>query len=243
MRASLKRFAVLSALSLAGAGAALAQTPPVKAGPLPPSVTVASADEREIVERAVVTGTLVPRDEVLVAPEIEGLRITEVLVEEGAVVKQGQVLARLSRDILETQLAQNTASVSRAEAAIAQAKSQILQSEAAQVEANAALERTRALMRGGNTTDAVLEQRVSAARVGEGRLAASRDALAWPRPTRPPLQAQRQEIQVRLARTEIRARRPGSSRARTRASARARRGRRAPCSASSRTARLSSRAR
>lgn len=209
MRASLKRFAVLSALSLAGAGAALGQTPAVKAGPLPPSVTVASADEREIVERAVVTGTLVPRDEVLVAPEIEGLRITEVLVEEGAVVKQGQVLARLSRDILETQLAQNTASLSRAEAAIAQARSQILQSEAAQVEANAALDRSRALMRGGNTTEAVLEQRVSAARVAEGRLAASRDALRMAEADRAAAQAQRQELQVRLARTEIRAPAPG----------------------------------
>ncbi len=55
-----------------------------------PAVTVASALNREVVEFAVVTGTLVPRDEILVAPEIEGLRITELLVEEGAQVAQGQ---------------------------------------------------------------------------------------------------------------------------------------------------------
>ena len=31
----------------------------------------------------VVTGTLVARDEILVTPEIDGYRITDVLVEEG----------------------------------------------------------------------------------------------------------------------------------------------------------------
>jgi multidrug efflux pump subunit AcrA (membrane-fusion protein) len=135
MRAPSNPVTILVALAaawiLSPAGAAVAQSPPAATGPLAPAVTVVRAEEREIVERAVVTGTLVPREEVLVAPEIEGLRITEVLVEEGAVVKQGQVLARLSRDIIETQLAQNTASLARADAAIAQAKSQIVQSEAA----------------------------------------------------------------------------------------------------------------
>src|SRR5215204_5050312 len=106
------------------------------------------------VERAIVTGTLVPREEILVAPEVEGYRIADVLVEEGSVLKQGQVLARLSRDVLETQLAQNAATRTRAEAAIAQARSTIVQAEAAQVEASQALERARALMRTGNTTEA-----------------------------------------------------------------------------------------
>jgi len=206
---SVPRLALAVALAVAGVNGATAQTAPAATGPLAPTVTVVNAEEREIVERAVVTGTLVPREEVLVAPEIEGPRITEVLVEEGAVVTQGQVLARLSRDILETQLSQNAASLSRAEAAIAQARSQIMQSEAAQVEAKAALDRTRALMRGGKTTEAVLEQRVSAARVAEGGLAASRDQLGIAEADRAAALAQRQELEVRLARTEIKAPAPG----------------------------------
>lgn len=205
MQALLSCLAVSASLAMTGIGGARAEPAPATSAPLAPTVTVVQAEEREIVERALVTGTLVPRDEVMVSPEVEGLRITELLVEESSVVKQGQVLARLSRDILEAQLAQNVASLSRADAAIAQAKSQIIQSEAAQVEANAALERTRLLMRGGNTTDAVLEQKVSAARVAEGRLAASRDALRMAEADKAAAQAQRQEVQVRLARTEIRA--------------------------------------
>ncbi|HYF56156.1 MAG TPA: efflux RND transporter periplasmic adaptor subunit [Salinarimonas sp.] len=199
----LRRLA--AALLLAAAPLpAIAQTPP-PAGSLAPAVTVAAATERELVERVPVSGTLVPREEIMVAPEVEGLRIVEVRVEEGDTVKAGQVLAVLNRDILETTLAQNTATTAKADAAIAQARSQIVQAEAAQTEARQALERAEALIRSGNTTQAVLEQRISAARSAEGRLAAARDALAIATADRAAADAQRREVQVRLARTEIKA--------------------------------------
>jgi HlyD family secretion protein len=195
--------AVLAWLAVASASAFA--EPATAERPIAPAVTVARAVEREMVERAVVTGTLVPREEVLVAPEVEGLRIVDLLVEEGARVEQGQVLARLSRDILETTLSQNTATLARAEAGIAQARSQIAQADAAQTEAAQALERTRALMRGGNTTEVQLEQRISAARVAEGRLAAARDGLRIAEAEKRSAEAARREIEVRLAHTEIKA--------------------------------------
>jgi HlyD family secretion protein len=198
-------LAVAAAVLLGIGGAALAQGAPAPQPTLAPAVTVVRAAERELVERAIVSGTLVPREEVLVAPEVEGLRITDVLVEEGDVVKQGQILARLSRDIIETQLAQNAATIARSEAAVAQMRSQIVQAEATHVEAAAALERTRALMKGGNTTEAILEQRVSAARAAEGRLAAARDALRMAAADKAAAEAQGQEIRVRLGRTESKA--------------------------------------
>jgi HlyD family secretion protein len=180
----------LAALSgLAITGAALAQPPQAAQPALAPAVTVVRAAERELVEQAIVTGTLMPR----------------VLVEEGVVVKQGQVLARLSRDVLETLLAQNLATRTRAEAGVAQARSQIVQAEAGQVEAQQALERARALMKTGNTTEAVMEQRVSAARAAEGRLAAARDGLRIAEAEKAAAEAQRREIEWRLSRTEIRA--------------------------------------
>ncbi|MFL5124750.1 MAG: efflux RND transporter periplasmic adaptor subunit [Microvirga sp.] len=205
---SLVRLALGAALCVVAASAARAQ-PPQAHVPAAPAVTVVRAAERDLVERAIVTGTLVPREEILVAPEVEGYRIADVLVEEGSVVKQGQVLARLSRDVLETQLAQNAATRTRAEAAIAQARSTIVQAEAAQVEASQALERARALMRGGNTTEATLEQRVSVARAAEGRLSAARDGLRIAEAERASAQAQQREIEWRLSRTEIRAPAPG----------------------------------
>ncbi|KAA2236501.1 efflux RND transporter periplasmic adaptor subunit [Salinarimonas soli] len=195
---------LLAGLALvAPVGSAGAQTPAAQS--LAPAVTVATALERELVERVIVTGTLMPREEILVAPEVEGLRIVEVRAEEGDRVEAGQVLARLNRDLLETTLAQNNATITRAAAAIAQAKSQIVQAQAADVEARQALERTESLSRSGNTTQAALEQRVSAARAAEGRLAAARDALAIAEADRAAAEAQRKEIEVRLARTEIKA--------------------------------------
>lgn len=175
------------------------------AAAIAPAVTVVPAERREIVERAVVTGTLVPRDEILVAPEVEGLRITELLVEEGDRVTKGQVLARLSQEMIVTQEASNVAAVARAEAAIVQAKSQIVQAEAANIEAKQSLERAQSLAKTGNATAAVLEQRVSAAQGAEGRLAAARGGLQSAQADLATARAAGSEIALRRARTDIRA--------------------------------------
>ena len=175
------------------------------ASAIAPAVTVVPAQRREIVERAVVTGTLVPRDEILVAPEVEGLRITELLVEEGDRVTKGQVLARLSQEMIVTQEASNVAAVARAEAAIVQAQSQIVQAEAANVEAKQALERAQSLAKTGNATAAVLEQRVSAAQWAVGRLAAAKGGLQSAQADLATARAAGSEIALRRARTDIRA--------------------------------------
>lgn len=187
------------------ASPALAQVPTPTTNTVAPAVTVVRAAERELVERAVVTGTLVARDEVLVAPEIEGFRITEVLVEEGDRVAKGAVLARLSREMLDAQRAQNAAATAKSEAAIDQARSQIIQAEAALTEATQSLERARSLMKSGNFTEAVLEQRVSAARSSEAKLAASRQGLTMAEAERAQSLAMGREIDLKVARTEIRA--------------------------------------
>ena len=96
----------------------------------PPAVTVTEAKKISFVDNVLVTGSLVPREEVLVGPEIDGYRLTELLAEEGDHVKKGQVLAKLSREILEAQLAQNSASLSKTQAAEDQVRNQITESEA-----------------------------------------------------------------------------------------------------------------
>ncbi|WP_267424503.1 efflux RND transporter periplasmic adaptor subunit [Methylobacterium sp. GC_Met_2] len=175
------------------------------AAAIAPAVTVVPAESREIVERAIVTGTLVPRDEILVSPEVEGLRITELLVEEGDRVTKGQVLARLSLEMLATQEASNAAAIARAQAAIVQAQSQIVQAEAANVEAKQALERSQSLAKTGNATAAVLEQRVSAAQGAEGRLAAAKGGLQSAQADLATARAAGSEIALRRARADIRA--------------------------------------
>ena len=171
----------------------------------PPVVSVVVVKPGDLVEQAVITGTLVPRDEILIAPELDGLRITEVLAEEGDHVMQGEVLARLTHEMLDVQLAQNAASAARAEAAIAQGRSQIDQSEAAAIEAKLSLDRAEALRRSGNEPEAIMEQRASASRSAGGRLAASRFGLTMAEADLTLAKAQRAELDLRLKRTAIRA--------------------------------------
>ncbi|MGH1569831.1 efflux RND transporter periplasmic adaptor subunit [Methylobacterium sp. P31] len=207
VRGRTSRLSLLFGLAiLAAAPARAAETAAVPdAAAIAPAVTVVPAENREIVERAVVTGTLVPRDEILVSPEIEGLRITELLVEEGDRVTKGQVLARLSLEMIVTQEASNAAAIARAEAAIVQARSQIVQAQAANLEARQALERAQALAKTGNATAAVLEQRVSAAQGAEGRLAAAKGGLQSAEADLATARAAGAEIALRRARTDIRA--------------------------------------
>src|SRR5690606_22949385 len=94
-----------------------------------PAITVTKAAMEEFVQTAAVSGSLVPREEILVSPEVEGLRVMELLADEGDHVKKGQILARLVVEQIDAQLAQNQANLARANAAIAQAKSQIAQAE------------------------------------------------------------------------------------------------------------------
>ncbi len=60
------------------------------------AVTVAAAKNMCFADTLQVTGVLVPRNEILVRPEREGLQISQVLVEPGDTIVSGQVLARLA---------------------------------------------------------------------------------------------------------------------------------------------------
>lgn len=200
-------FLVAPALLALGLSAASARDEAAAAlKPLPaPAVSVVEATRRETVETVTVTGTLVPRDEILVTPEIDGYRVTEVLVEEGARVTKGQVLARLARDLIDRQIAQQDAVVAKAEAAVPQSQSSIEQAEAAATEARLSLDRAKTLISTGNTTAVVMETRTSALRQAEGRLAFARNGLAMARADLAQARAVRDELSLRLARTEIRA--------------------------------------
>lgn len=134
-----------------------------------PAVSVVKSVKREIAETIVINGTLVPRDEILVTPEIDGYRITEVLAEEGMFVERGQVLARLSRDLIDRQLAQQNAIVDKAVAAVPQAENNIAQADAAAVEARLGFDRAKKLMQTGNTTTVTVEARTSALLQAEHR--------------------------------------------------------------------------
>src|SRR5262245_44764896 len=167
------------------------------------AVTVARVAPAEFNETVLATGSLVAREEILVGPEVEGLRVTEVLADEGLRVRKGDVLARLVSDTLEAQVAQNVAALARADAGIAQAKANIAQAEARLVEANNAFERAKPLRQGGIMTEAAFDQREQAARTAEAQLVAARDGLKLAEAEKAQVEAQRRELLWRRGRVEV----------------------------------------
>ncbi|MBS0233385.1 MAG: efflux RND transporter periplasmic adaptor subunit [Proteobacteria bacterium] len=168
-----------------------------------PTITVAKVATENFVETAAVSGSLVPREEILVSPEVEGLRVLELLADEGDKVKKGQVLARLVAEQLDAQLAQNNANLARSNAAIAQAQSQIVQAEAQAKEAAAQLERAVPLKQSGYLSGSTYDQRESAAHTTEAQLIAARDGLKAAQAEKEQVEAQRRELLWRRSNTDV----------------------------------------
>ena len=88
------------------------------------AVSVATITLRPMASSLTVSGLLVPKEEAAVGSELSGFRVANVLVEESAVVRKGQVLARLDPGLLLARIAQAEASVAQAKAQSGQAKAE-----------------------------------------------------------------------------------------------------------------------
>ncbi|MBO1075923.1 efflux RND transporter periplasmic adaptor subunit [Roseomonas marmotae] len=151
---------------------------PAKAEPPPAlSVAVVPVTSRSLARAVSGDGSVVAWQELLLGAEVGGLRVAEVAVEEGDHVTAGQVLVRLEDAVPAAQLAQAEAGLAEAEAALTIARADL----------NRAVE----LSRTQNTPRQVLEQRQSATRQAEARIASARAA--------------RDEAQARLGQAQLRA--------------------------------------
>ena len=201
---------LVALLAAVGVAVTLVAQPSPKRAALPQpeemlaaAVTVARVAPAQFTETVLTTGSLAAREEILVGPEVEGLRVTEVLAEEGMRVKKGDVLARLVADTLEAQLAQNDAAHARAQAAAAQARSGIVQAEARLLEANNAFERAKPLRAAGHLAESAYDQREQAARTAQAQLLAAGDGLKVAEAEKAQVEAQRRELLWRRGRTEV----------------------------------------
>ncbi|MEM9357324.1 MAG: efflux RND transporter periplasmic adaptor subunit [Pseudomonadota bacterium] len=175
-----------------------------KQQPAPPSVTVIRPRQQDFVETIFVTGTLIAKEQVLVAPEVSGQRVKDLLVDIGDKVKSGQVLARLTTSNIEAQLAQFRASRARAIAARSQAEKNVEQAKASERETASALTRAKKLQRSGNISQSVYEQRLSQAQSATARLASAVVGLQVADAEIARTEAQLRELTWRQSRTEVR---------------------------------------
>jgi RND family efflux transporter MFP subunit len=86
------------------------------------TVSVANPKERQWPETVPASGWLKPWHEAIVAAEINGLRVTDVLVDVGSVVSKGQPLVRLADESVRAELRKEEAVLATARADRAKAK-------------------------------------------------------------------------------------------------------------------------
>src|SRR5690606_22610546 len=84
---------------------------------------------QELVRTVPATGSIFPWQEVVIGPEVGGYRVAEVLVDVGSRVRAGQVLVRLSDDLLQADLASKQAALRSAEAALENAAAALRRGE------------------------------------------------------------------------------------------------------------------
>ena len=175
----LNRHGFRSALLLGMAVALAACSPP---GAVPErqeasllTVEVVQAQVQDWPQRVQANGAIEAWQEIIVSPETGGLRVAELLVEVGAVVKRGDLLARLADDTVRAELRQQQATVAQAQASLEQASSNY--------------RRARATENSG----ALSEQQIEEYRIGERTAKATLDAAV----------AELDNIRLKLAQTRI----------------------------------------
>ncbi len=168
-----------------------------------PAVSVVKVVPADFAETVAVSGSLVPRDEILVAPEVEGFRVLELKADAGDRVKKGDVLATLVQELLDAKLAESDAGLARAEAAISKAQSQIVETAARLAEAQSAFERAKPLKTSGYLSGSTYDQREAAAKSADAQLVAARDGLKLAEAEKAQVEAQRRELAWRRSKAKV----------------------------------------
>ncbi len=171
----------------------------------PPVINVIPAGINEMVATLTVTGTIVPRQEVAVGTDVAGLLVLELNADQGDVVKEGDILARLDKSSLEIQLAQIEAQRAQADASIAQSEAQIVDAEIAVRQAQEALERARALSMKGINSKMELDNATNAHDSANARLNTARQALSATKSQLQLVAAQKRDVLLRLEKADVRA--------------------------------------
>ena len=169
------------------------------------SVTVASVENTRIARKLSVTGTVAARELIAVLPQITGLQIEQILVDEGDFVKAGQVMAVLDNSVLQTQINGAKAEIESNQAVVRQRQAALAQNQASLAEAERTLERNRQLANAGAISRQEFDARATeAATAREDVQVASADINSAQANVRSST-ARLQQLQTQLGQTFVRA--------------------------------------
>jgi HlyD family secretion protein len=186
------------------AGAADAEKAP-SAGALPPAIIAVRAEKEPITDRVLSNGMITASEEVLVAPQVEGLAIESLEADVGDRVEAGSVLATLSKDQLILQRSQLDANRAKALAAIAQLEAQLAEVESNTQETVKTSERARQLAAQGTYSTVQAEQAEAQATAALARVRSVKESIKVAQADIAVIDAQMKDIELRLARSQVKA--------------------------------------
>ena len=168
-----------------------------------PAIRVTEVGERTLIDRIIVTGTVKAVEEVYVQPQVDGLRIEELKADIGDTVKAGDVLATLAADALVLQKSQLLANRAKVEAVGAQLEAQVLEAEANEAEAIRQAERAERLVRSKAVAVGQAEQLRATATASSARVNSAKQAILANQADIKVIDAQIEDVDLRLARTDV----------------------------------------
>lgn len=123
-------------------------------------VTTAEVEARTIVEKVVASGKIQPETEVIISSEVSG-KILELPFEEGAHVKDGDLVVRINPDLAQAALDRAVAALNNTKANEASARARLLQSQALFSNAQTIRDRNQALFDQGVISQAEFDNIVA----------------------------------------------------------------------------------
>jgi HlyD family secretion protein len=168
-----------------------------------PAIRVTDAQMRTLIDRVIVTGTVEAVEEVYVAPQVEGLRIETLKADVGDVVEAGTVLATLADDTLVLQKSQLLANRAKVEAVGYQLEAQVVEAEANEAEAIRQAERAESLVKRKAVATGEAERLRATASASTARVNSAKQAIKANNADLKVIDAQIDDVDLRLARTEI----------------------------------------
>ena len=147
---------------------------PARAAKAALTVTAIQARYSEVGSTLGANGNIAPWQEAVVGAEANGLRLAEVRVNVGDVVRRGQVLATFAPELVRADLAQSSAAVAEAEATLAEAAANAQRARELQASGALSAQQINQLLTAERTAQARLESVKALAQTQQLRLAQTR---------------------------------------------------------------------
>lgn len=168
-----------------------------------PSIVVTQVENKPVTDRVVATGAIKAVEETYVSPLVDGLSIRTLNADVGDRVEAESTLATLNEDMLLLQKSQYAASLAKANAALAQYQAQLAEAKANAEEAVRVSERSKKLSEAGTISTAQRDQEKAAATAALARVNSAEQFIAVARADIKVVEAQISDLDLRLARTEV----------------------------------------